>query len=134
MCKEVHIFNPQRNMEVGTIMIFILQRRTPRHREGRWPSRFSSMPEEAFSWDCGTQAWSQSPHLVGILITLPPRVTVRLGTCELNLRRAPSVAMCSVSIFRRNQAIQIGLETLKPQHTQVTAGEPADLYLLQHSM
>ena len=87
---------------------------------------FSSMPEEAFSWDCGTQAWSQSPHLVGILITLPPRVTVRLGTCVLNLRRAPSVAMCSVGIFRRNQAIRIGLETLKPQHTQVTAGEPAD--------
>ena len=69
------------------------------------------MPEEVLSWDCSTQAWSQSPHLAGILITPPPRATVKLGTCELNLQRAPSVAVCSVSIFRRNQAIWIGLET-----------------------
>lgn len=62
------------------------------------------------SWNCSTQAWSHRLHLVGILSITHTNLRATLlrgwSACELNLQRAPSVAVFCEHI-QRNQAIWI---------------------------
>lgn len=127
MCQRgthTNFFTSQRNMEVGTVMIFILQT-TPRHREGKW---LSLLQHAWGSVELGLQHTSlvSEPTLSG-----HSHHTTSQGNCEAGYVWAepPKGSICGCVFCEHIQEESGNMDRsgdIKSQHTQVTAGKPAD--------